>query len=293
MEYLADLKVKLLITFHATADCGSGENRLSLRPIATSVQQADAVFVHSQADQKRLAELGVTNNVHVIHHGNILFRQEDADIRQELGVPFSPAIGTFGFLLPHKGILELLRALHILRREFPNIGLVAQCALHHDPISRQFEQTVRKTIDDLGLGSAVLLSTEFLSAEEAVLFLQMADVLALPYGKTKESSSAAIRFAIAAGRPVVTTEEGIFEDVREATYQIPHNDPELLAQALRRVLTDEALAHQLSERARQFARKASWQNVAAGYLDQLQQLLENRSASPVQLGSPVHSQASS
>src|SRR5579864_4356621 len=283
----------VLATFHATDDTVIHGRPVSLRSISPALQLLDLLLVHSQADQQRLAEFGVTNNVQVIHHGNVLFPLEDARIRRDLEVSFNPAIGTFGFLLPHKGILELLHAVHILRREFPNIGLVAQCALHPDPISRQFEQTARKTIDDLGLGSAVLLSTEFLSAEEAVLFLQMADVLALPYGKTAESSSAAVRFAIAAGRPVVTTEERIFEDVREATCQIPHNDPEVLAQALRTVITDQALAHQLSERARQFARKASWQSVAAGYLDQLQQLLENKSASPVQLDSPIHSQAAS
>ena len=283
----------VLTTFHSTADNMIRGRLVSLGAVAPALQQLDLIFVHSVVDQKRLAEFGVINNVKVIHHGNVLFPVEDAGLRKELGVPFNPVIGTFGFLLPHKGILELLQALHILRSEFPNIGLLAQCALHHDPISRQFEVTVREAIGKLDLGSAVLLSTEFLAAEEAVLFMQMADVLVLPYGRTMESSSAAVRFAIAAGRPIITTQEKIFEDVREATYQIPGNDPELLAQAIRNVLTDATLARQLSHRARQFAQEASWQNVATKYLAQLGQLLQNKGNTAPESDSTVHSQTAS
>lgn len=281
----------VLATFHATADTIISGQLVSLGAISPALQLLDLIFVHTLADQQRLAALGITGNVRLIHHGNILFPQEDKVLRQSLGISFRPVIGTFGFLLPHKGILELLQALHILRREFPNIGLLAHCALHHDPISAQFEARVREVIRDLDLGSAVLLSTEFLAAEEAVLLLQMADVLVLPYGKTKESSSAAVRFAIAAGRPVITTQEQIFEDVQEATYQVPNNNPEVLAQTIRKVLTDASFAQQLSERVRQYAQKASWPNVAAGYVAQLSQLLRGRAAAAPQTDSTIHSRA--
>ncbi|HSB75891.1 MAG TPA: glycosyltransferase [Terriglobales bacterium] len=259
----------VFITFHATADTKVNGQRVSLQAIAEPLRNVNAVFVHNPADQKRLAEFGVSGNVHLIRHGNILFPEEDSALRRELGIPFEPVIGTFGFLLPHKGILELLQAVHILRREFPKIGLLAQCALHHDPSSRDFEQKVQDHIRNLGLSSSVLLSTEFLAPEEAILFLQMADVMVLPYGATTESSSAAVRFALASGRPVITTQQPIFEDVREATHQVPENEPAVLAAAIRSVITDGELAERLGERVRQYAREGSWPNVASAYLAQL------------------------
>lgn len=264
---------RVLITFHATADSSLNGRPISLRQISSILQEVNLIFVHSKEDQRRLGEMGVSDNVKLIHHGNIASPEENRSIRSELGINFQPVIGTFGFLLPHKGILELLQAVCTLRGEFPNIGLVAQCALHYDPISCDFEKKVRRAISDLDLGQNVLLSTEFLSPEEAVLLLQMADVIALPYGKTRESSSAAIRFAIAAGRPIITTEQEIFSDVRSATYQIPDNDPHRLAEAIRAVITDDNLSERLGESVRLFSREASWPRVAETYIAQLRKLL--------------------
>ena len=263
----------VLITFHATADSSFNGRQISLRQISRVLQDVDLIFVHNKEDQRRLGEMGVSDNVKLIHHGNVAFPEEDRAIRRDLGINLQPVVGTFGFLLPHKGILELLHALSILRGEFPNIGLVAQCALHHDPISRDFERSVRRAIRDLDLGQNVLLSTEFLSPEEAVLLLQMTDVIALPYGKTRESSSAAVRFAIAAGRPIITTEQEIFVDVRSVTYQIPDNDPYRIAEAIRAVITDGNLSERLSESVRLFSQQASWPRVAETYIEQLRQLL--------------------
>jgi glycosyltransferase involved in cell wall biosynthesis len=273
LRELKALGTRVLITFHATADSSFNGRPISLRQISRILQDVDLIFVHSKEDQRRLGEMGVSDNVKIIHHGNIAFAEENRAIRSELGINFQPVIGTFGFLLPHKGILELLQAVCILRGEFPSIGLVAQCALHHDPISCDFEKKVRRAITDLGLGQNVLLSTEFLSPEEAVLLLQMADVIALPYGNTRESSSAAIRFAIAAGRPIITTEQEIFTDVRSATYQIPDNDPHLLAEAIRAVITDDNLSQRLGESVRLFSREASWPRVAETYIAELRKLL--------------------
>jgi glycosyltransferase involved in cell wall biosynthesis len=280
--------VPVLITFHATADTTFNGKQISLREIARTLQDVDLILVHSRADEMRLAEIGVKKNVHVIHHGNISFPDEDLAIRSQLGIDFQPVVGTFGFLLPHKGILELLQAVRILGAEFPRIGLLAQCALHHDPISCDFEKTVRRAISDLGLNDAVLLSTEFLSPEEAVLLLQMADVTALPYGKTLESSSAAVRFAIAAGRPIITTAQEIFSDVRSATYQIHDNHPERLAEAIRSIIQDAALSERLTKEVRQFAREASWPRVAETYVAQLEEVLQkNRRTSAVQNSAPI------
>jgi glycosyltransferase involved in cell wall biosynthesis len=273
LRELKALGTRVLITFHATADSSFNGRPISLRQISRILQDVDLIFVHGKDDQRRLAEMGVSENVNVIHHGNIAFPEENRAIRSDLGINFQQVIGTFGFLLPHKGILELLRSLCILRGEFPNIGLVAQSALHHDPISRDFEQKVRGTISDLDLGQNVLLSTEFLTPEEAVLLLQLTDVIALPYGKTRESSSAAVRFAIAAGRPIITTEQEIFADVRSATYQIPDNDPPRLADAIRAIITDNSLSERLSESVRRYSREASWPRVAETYIAHLRKLL--------------------
>jgi glycosyltransferase involved in cell wall biosynthesis len=260
---------KVVITFHSTADVPDPHGTISLGTIAESLRTVDVILVHSSEDERTLAAFGVHDNVRILPHGNLVYPLEDRALRKQLRIPFDPVISTFGFLLPHKGILELLEAVKLLRNDFPDLGLMAQCALHRDGISRTFEQVVRQRILDLGLGQCVLLSTEFVAPEEAMLFLQLSDLVALPYKDTRESSSASVRFALGSGRPVITTNNPIFVDVRESTIQVESCRPKELATAIRTVLVDHSLGEALAAKARAFAESTSWARVSKYYLDLL------------------------
>ncbi len=56
-----------------------------------------------------------------------------AEARHALRLGSRPLVGTFGFLLPHKGTLELVRAVDALRVEFPDILLLGLCARYPVP----------------------------------------------------------------------------------------------------------------------------------------------------------------
>jgi glycosyltransferase involved in cell wall biosynthesis len=260
---------RVFITFHATADLAEPDRVISLARIGDTLRLADALLVHNLADRQRLAGFGVQDNVVLLPHGNVVFPEEDPNLRRQWGITLEPVVGTFGFLLPHKGILELLEAVSLLRAEYPNIGLVGQCALHRDNISREFEPVVRERIRQLGLEAQVLLSTEFVSPEEASVLVQLADVLALPYSASGESISGAVRFALGTGRPVITTRSDIFRDVAESTFQIESNRPEEIAAAIRTILGDPGLAKELGRKARSQVEATSWERIAEQYVQLL------------------------
>jgi glycosyltransferase involved in cell wall biosynthesis len=264
---------KVVMTLHRTADEQGNGQLISLGQIGEALRRADLLLVHSPIDQTRLAEFGIRENVCVFPHGNVVYPVEDPrTVREACGVPFDPLIGTFGFLLPHKGLLELLAAVKELQDDYPRLGLIGQCALHRDEISYRFEDTVRERIKKLGLSSSVLLSTQFVEPEEAVLFLQMADLLVLPYKETVESTSASVRFGLATGRPVITTNIDIFKDVAPAIYRIPSCDPREIANAIRAVLRDGVLAEKLAQQARHYTQATSWRRIAELYSDVIHSL---------------------
>ena len=269
---------KVIITFHATADLREGDRLISLGQISDALQRADLLLVHSAADQSRLASYGITGNVKVFPHGNLVFPQEDRELRKKWGITREPVLGTFGFMLPHKGISELLEAVAILRKEFPEIGLIAQCALHRNPVSSEFEHVVRKRIAELKLQDCVWLSTDFLPSEEVALLLQLTDLIILPYGSTAESVSGAVRFALGVQRPVITTAGSIFSDVAAGTLQIESNSPQAIAAAVRSVLTDPSLAEGLSRKAQQWAEATNWEKVSLDYAKLLDLLMAPASA---------------
>lgn len=92
----------------------------------------------------------------------------------------------------------------------------------------------------LGLEHNVRFVTDFLKPEESILLLQSCDVLVSAYDPTVESASGAIRFCLAARRPIITTNEPIFREFADCTIQIPNNTPEEIAGALEPLLKQGA-----------------------------------------------------
>lgn len=74
--------------------------------------------------------------------------------------------------------------------------------------------------------------------------------------------------AMAAGRPVVTTAVSSIPEVAgDAAVYAPVQDPDGLAEALQRVLTDSSLAADLADRGRARAAAFTWERTAAGLVD--------------------------
>jgi len=75
-----------------------------------------------------------------------------------------------------------------------------------------YEVEVREKIERLKLEANVTLTTEFLPEDVVQGALMAADVIVLPYHPTEESASAALRFVLPLGKPLVATDLPIFAD---------------------------------------------------------------------------------
>ena len=124
----------VVMTLHRTKDIEIEGGLVSLRSIRPTLGRVDRLIVHQEADARILADMGLTDNVSVIPVGSAPPPDiSPAEVRKALGLGTRPVIGTFGFLLPHKGTLELLGVVDALRAEFPDICLLALCARYPLP----------------------------------------------------------------------------------------------------------------------------------------------------------------
>jgi glycosyltransferase involved in cell wall biosynthesis len=92
-------------------------------------------------------------------------------------------------------------------------------------------------------------------------------VVVLPYDSPDQVTSGVLVDAVAAGRPVVAT---AFPHAVEllasgAGLVVPRRDPEALAAALRRVLTEPGLRDRMAAEARRLAPALAWPAVAVRY----------------------------
>ncbi|MGO9343045.1 MAG: glycosyltransferase [Acidimicrobiales bacterium] len=252
----------VVMTLHRTRDIDIDGELVSLSSIRHVLEQVDRLIVHQASDARILAEMGISANVSVVPMGTAAPpKVSHTEARKMLNLGSRPLIGTFGFLLPHKGTIELVQAIASLRDEFPDICLIALCAHYPDITSDSYEERLRKEIESLGLADNVMLITDYLPDESSRTILRGMDTVVLPYQNTGESSSAALRFVMPTGRPIIVTDQPIFEDCRDSVLAVDPTDPTAMQDALRRVLVDPGLQRDLADRAALAARRFRWSRI--------------------------------
>jgi glycosyltransferase involved in cell wall biosynthesis len=165
-----------------------------------------------------------------------------AAIRAQWTSPEYPSLILFvGRFRAYKGLLYLVRAM---------AGLPARLLLVG---GGKFEGDLRELIAGLGLERQVVILGD-VSDAALPAFYAAADVFVLPSVQRSEAFGIVLLEAMAAGRPVISTELGTgtsWVNQHERTgLVVPPADPSALHRALDRLVNDPGLARQLGEAAR-------------------------------------------
>ncbi len=250
--------VPVVATLHGRGG-GSLGRRFKIARLALGLAPAELV-VHTTAHRDELGRDRVT----VIPHGiDPVTPRTRAEARAELGIdPERPVLAHFGFLVPDKGVQEVLRAVAELRARHPRLLYWVAGAVYGSEESRAYAAALRREAAALGIEDAVHFAGEFLPKERAILELTAADWVVLNYASGgNQGASGAVRFALTSGRPVAVSRAPIFDDVAPGVHRM--EGP--LAPALERLLGDAALADATLERGRAFAAAQSWARVAEAH----------------------------
>lgn len=218
----------IVAVMHATTDpAHAPEKKLSL--LVPALSRCQRVLVHAPADLNRLKQHGLLGNVALLPHGIPDFKPP-SDAWRRRGSDY--VIASYGFFLPHKGLLELIEAIGLLSAQGLKIHLNMVNAQYPAPQSTQLIEQARARVSALGLEGAVSMCTEFLEDSDSMARLESSDLVVFPYQETGESSSAAVRSGLASGRPVAVTPLAIFDDVATAVHFLPGQSPQHLASGI-------------------------------------------------------------
>jgi glycosyltransferase involved in cell wall biosynthesis len=202
---------------------------------------------------------------HVIPHGDesLFLRMADrgGDFRADYAIAAGvPVVGFFGGLRPSKGLNDLIDAFAVVHEELPECHLVIAGLPTPDIDPNDLEERAVR----LGLGTAVTIDARYLAIEEVGPLVRTADVIALPY--RTGTASGALQVAYAFERPVVASDTG---SVAEAVVDgvtglvVPPANPDALARALVKILSDRAEAHAMGIAGRRHAAEHhAWEPIA-------------------------------
>lgn len=230
--------VPVLVTFHSTEDVSTPGLEASLGTIANSLASATRLLVHSVEDVNRLKGWSLVNNVALFPHGAFAQKPEEKFVaRRGRGIGEDEiVIASFGFMLPHKGIEELVDAFAKVATSLPKARLLLVNALYPGGASDETLRRVEDRIRRSGLRERVTMLNEFLEDEESLGWLACADLVVFPYQETAESASGAVRYGLASRRPVACTPMPIFDDMRDVVHFLPGGTADQIAAGLLELL---------------------------------------------------------
>ena len=242
----------VVATFHGSVDIDAAERfcRLKFGIMNRAVSHFVAV---SDSLGQRIREQGVARRkpLSIIYNGVDLSRYDQPKHRllvAELGLPPDAVlIGSLGNIRPAKAYDVLIRAAAALCPTDPRLHFV---------IAGHVKENVARPLYALIEALALQGRVHFLGFRaDTASFLAGLDVFAL--SSSSEGFSIATIEAQAAGLPVVATRSGGPEEIithGENGLLVPTNDPQALANALKKVLENPQLAASLAATGRKSAR---------------------------------------
>lgn len=174
-------------------------------------------------------------------------------------------IGSFGFLRPHKGIFELIRALPIIHKKYPAAKLLCLNAIYGDESSLDYYKKCSDEVELLKLNDFVSFITEFLPVKDVMDLISTTDLIVFPYWNIDDGSSASANMAIACRKPFIISKSSIFNAYRGIFPELESIKPERIAETVISVLNKKTLCD-LSKKSHEYAEQYSWENIAHLYL---------------------------
>ena len=222
----------VVITLHSTQNPKTPPLK-KIEDLIGTFAKCSRILVHSYNDLNRLKTLGLSKNTTLFPHGILDWDKEENSAKKPQFI-----IASYGFFLPHKGLLELIEATSILVKKGIKVKLKMVNALYPAPESQNLLKKAKELIDSLNLNSHIELHTKFLPDEESLTLLSSADLIVFPYQETGESASGAVRYGIAAKKPVAVTPLAIFDDVQEAVLKLPGTSVQDIAAGIENLIKE-------------------------------------------------------
>ncbi|MBW2260234.1 MAG: glycosyltransferase family 4 protein, partial [Deltaproteobacteria bacterium] len=220
--------------------------RTAMMAVSNEVKRDIVARLHCPQEQVRV----LYNGIDIDEYGSV---QPDAQLRHELGIPQGHRLVVMlARLVAQKKHTRFFQALETIRKELPatRVLLVGDGKLRKE---------LEREVEDRHLGDMVSFTGH---RSDIPQILALSDLSVLT--SDREGFSNTVIESLAAGVPVVATDVGGNSEAivdGECGLIVQPDDLTGLAGALKKVLTDDTLRHQMSQAARVRAQRFSLENM--------------------------------
>ena len=285
LHLLRGLKMPVVTTLHTVLREPNPDQRMVMEQTAAL---SDRLIVMSQLSSQFLQEIYKVpgEKIDLVPHGVPDLPFLDPNFHKDLfGVEGKAVLLTFGLLSPNKGIENVIQALPRILSKHKNVVYIVTGATHPHVLRRDGEQYrtyLENLAKELGVESQVIFHNRFVSPEELVEFIGVADIYITPYRNEAQVVSGTLAYALGAGKAIISTPYWhaieLLDGRRGAL--VPFANPDAIAQKTLELLDTPAIRHSMRKRAYLYAREMVWKKAAQGYMGSFERARAERTRNP-------------
>ena len=285
LHLLRGLKMPVVTTLHTVLREPDPNQLMVMEEIA---ELSDRLIVMSQLSSQFLQEIFKVpgRKIDMVPHGVPDLPFLDPNFyKDRFGVEGKAVLLTFGLLSPNKGIENVIQALPEILSKHENVAYIVAGATHPHILRREGEKyraSLQALAKDVGVESQVIFHNRFVSPEEMLEFIGVADIYITPYRHEAQVVSGTLAYALGAGKAIISTPYWhaieLLDDRRGAL--VPFQNPGAIAHKTIELLDTPAIRHAMRKRAYLFAREMVWKRVAQGYMESFARVRSDRMEAP-------------
>ncbi len=265
---LRRLRMPVVVTLHTILE---QPNETQKRILDEIIRLAAAVIVMSETGADILARVhgAGPSKVHVIPHGapERPFVSPDT-FKAPLGLAGHKVIMTFGLLSPNKGLETIIRGLPQVLSRHPDALYLIVGATHPHLVTQAGESYRQSLVDlatSLGVDGHIRFINRFVSDDELLDLLQAADLYVTPYLTEAQITSGTLAYAIALGKPVVSTPYWHAKEALAGGVGVlcAFNDTPAFAREIAGLLADPVRREAMARKAYRSGEPSRWRKVAS------------------------------
>jgi glycosyltransferase involved in cell wall biosynthesis len=281
LALLRDLRTPIVTTFHTILHDPDPDQHRVLEEVAAL---SDRVVVMSERGREFLQKIyGVrSDKIDFIPHGIPDVPFGDPSFHKDLfGVEGKIVLLSFGLLSANKGVENVIAALPAILARHPNVVYIILGATHPHVVRNEGEMyrlSLQWLAREKGVEGQVIFYNRFVSLEELVQFISVADIYITPYLNEVQITSGTLAYTLGAGKAVISTPYWYAEEMlaEKRGALVPFRDPAALAAQVIDLLDNESKRHAMRKRAYLFGRAMIWPKVAQSYMESFKRARDER-----------------